>query len=60
MNKKLTAANEKSVMALIQDNEAKAAWQAEKSFGTVANADRVIAKRNGVSINTVKAARYYW
>ena len=59
-NRYLTAANEKLVTRLIQDNEAKTRWQAVAQYRGKAAADICIANLRCQPITTVKAARFYW
>jgi hypothetical protein len=60
MNKNLTASNEKAVLRLVQDTEAKGRWQSVASVRGKAAADTYISNLRCQSLKTVKAARYYW
>ena len=59
-NSYLTAANEKRVLRLIQDMEAKTRWQSVAASRGKAAADTYIANLRCQPITTVKAARFYW
>jgi hypothetical protein len=60
MNKNLTPANEKQVLALIQNDKIKGEWQAHAYLFNKNHADVTISRFHGVPVSTVKAARYYW
>jgi hypothetical protein len=60
-NPHISMANMRSVLALQQNLTAKHEWQCEANFrGGYAVADRLIAKKYGYPVSTVKAARFYW
>jgi hypothetical protein len=60
MNKALTAANEKSVLELVQDTNAKNQFKALAYLHNKAYATRAIAHLKQIPQSTVRAAAYYW
>jgi hypothetical protein len=60
MNKALTAANEKSVLELVQDTTAKNQFNVLAYLHNKAYATRAIANLKQVPQSTVRAAAYYW
>ena len=60
MNKSLTEANKKQVLALVQESSIKTMWQSTaKADGKLA-ADRLVARKTSLPVSTIRAARYYW
>ena len=59
-NKNLTASNERSVIRLVSDIEAKARWQSVAAARGVMAADVYVSNLRCQPVKTVKAARFYW